>query len=92
MEINYTAIFTVAFKNNPLISVSANGAIKDYLIVRRYYFIAIGSSSRTQLGRIEQPDWSVGGKQNHLVALSNYISSQGMECAKHVNLHGESTH
>ena len=54
--------------------------------MRRYYFIAIGSSSRTQLGRIEQPDWSVGGKQNHLVALSNYISSRGMECAKHVNL------
>ena len=28
---------------------------------------------RTQLGRIEQPDWSVGGKQNHLVTSSNYI-------------------
>ena len=30
---------------------------------RRYMVYKI----RTQRGRIEQPDWSVGGKQNHLV-------------------------
>ena len=27
--------------------------------------------NRTQLGRIEQPDWSVGGKQNYLE--SSYV-------------------
>ena len=38
----------------------------------RKYFSGT-SIIRTQLGRIESPDWSVGGKQNHLVTSSNYI-------------------